>query len=134
MDLGQGRGGVAKRESPAHGFFPFCEILKYSIHIRIAPPGPMTSLGLCIIEWVINKYLVSESFIISWSVCPVINFQTFHGIWSLKEVSQNILRMFITPERNLPAEAPMTWLGKPANRISQPCPPISRLYHFIFQS
>ena len=94
----------------------------------------MTSLGLCIIEWVINKYLVSESFIISWSVCPVINFQTFHGIWSLKEVSQNILRMFITPERNLPAEAPMTWLGKPANRISQPCPPISRLYHFIFQS
>ena len=93
----------------------------------------MTSLGLCIMEWVINKYLVSESFIISWSVCPVINFQTSHGIWSL-EVSQNILRMFITPERNLPAEAPMTWLGKPANRISQPCPPISCLYHFIFQS
>ena len=33
-------GGVAKRESPAHGFFPFCEILEYSIHIRIAPEDP----------------------------------------------------------------------------------------------
>lgn len=37
--------GGAKRESPAHGFFPLCETLEYRVHIRIAPQDPWQAWG-----------------------------------------------------------------------------------------
>lgn len=58
----------------------------------------------------------------------MINFQTFYGIQRLNEVSENILRMFIAPQENQPAEAPVIWLGKPTLCVSQLRPPLSHFY------